>query len=353
MTAMNQPSAMQIGRRRAGDGCPVFIVMEVAQAHDGSLGTAHALIDVAARAGADAVKFQTHIAAAESTARECFRVAFSLQDKTRYAYWKRMEFTEEQWQGLADHAAARNLEFLSTPFSMEAVALLERIGMEAWKVGSGEIGNTVMLQRMARTGKPILLSSGMSAWAELDAAVALVKKAGNPLLVYQCCTQYPTPPAQVGLGLLGAIRDRYAVPVGLSDHSGTPCFGIAAAALGAASVEAHVTMSRYSFGPDVPASLTPEEFTDMVEGIRAVEASLRQTPDKDAVASELADLRRMFGKSIVASAAVPCGTVLTEGHLALKKPADGLPPSRMQDVIGRRTKRALHPDEALVEGDLE
>src|SRR5215467_15257875 len=147
------------------------IVAEVAQAHDGSLGTAHAFIDACARAGADAIKFQTHIASAESTPGEPWRVKFSRQDASRYDYWKRMEFTAEQWRGLAEHANERGLIFLSSAFSFAAVELLERLGMSAWKVGAGEVTNLPLLERMARTGKPVLLSSGMSTWAELDAAV--------------------------------------------------------------------------------------------------------------------------------------------------------------------------------------
>ena len=139
-----------------------MVIGEVSQSHDGSLGMAHAFIDAIAKAGADAVKFQTHIAAAESTPQEPWRVKFSKQDASRYDYWKRMEFTSEQWQGLADHAQEKGLIFLSSPFSVEAVGLLERIGMPAWKVASGEVNNKVLLDAMLKTRKPILLSSGMS-----------------------------------------------------------------------------------------------------------------------------------------------------------------------------------------------
>ena len=139
-----------------------MIVAEVAQAHDGSLGSAHAFIDAIANAGADAVKFQTHIAAAESTPAEPWRVKFSYQDATRYDYWKRMEFTEAQWLGLKNHAEERKLLFLSSPFSMEAVELLQRIGIRAWKIASGELTNVPMLGRIVESGLPIILSSGMS-----------------------------------------------------------------------------------------------------------------------------------------------------------------------------------------------
>src|SRR5574341_1605298 len=171
-----------------------LIIGEVAQAHDGSLGMAHAFIDAIANAGADAVKFQTHIAAAESTPGEPWRVKLSPQDATRYDYWKRMEFTEEQWGGLARHASERGLIFLSSAFSFEAVDLLNRIGVTAWKVGAGETTNLPMIERMARTGKPVILSSGMSTWAEMDAAVECVRKHEAPVAALQCTTAYPCPP---------------------------------------------------------------------------------------------------------------------------------------------------------------
>ena len=168
-----------------------FVIGEVGLAHDGSLGYAHAFIDEVARAGADAVKFQTHIAEAESTPSEPFRVAFSRQDASRYDYWKRMEFTESQWRELASHASERGLVFLSSPFSVEAVELLTRVGMAMWKVPSGEIGSVALLDAMISTGRPVLLSSGMSDLRELDAAVERVRRAGLPLAVLQCTTAYP------------------------------------------------------------------------------------------------------------------------------------------------------------------
>jgi N-acetylneuraminate synthase len=199
---------LKIGKRSVGDGCPIFVVGEVAQAHDGSLGTAHAFIDSIAASGADAVKFQTHIADAESSPRESFRVKFSKQDATRYDYWKRMEFTAEQWQGLHDHAIEKGLIFLSSPFSAEAVDLLEKIGMPAWKIASGEISNPLLLERIFRTRKPIILSTGLTEMTELDAIVKGIKARSIPLIILQCTTQYPVPPEKAGLNLIGEYRQR-------------------------------------------------------------------------------------------------------------------------------------------------
>jgi N-acetylneuraminate synthase len=330
-----------------------LIIGEIAQTHDGSLGTAHAYIDAVARAGADAIKFQTHIAAAESTPGEPWRVKFSRQDATRYEYWRRMEFTEEQWHGLAAHAAERGLRFLSSAFSFEAVELLERVGVPAWKVGAGETTNLPMIEQMARTGKPVILSSGMSTWAELDAAVACVRAASAPVAALQCTTAYPCPPEKLGLNLIAELRDRYACPVGLSDHSGTIYAGLAAATLGARLIEAHVTFSRECFGPDVAASLTTAELRQLVEGIRFIEAAQAHPVDKEAMAAELDPLRRTFTKSIVARRALPAGAVLAREDLALKKPGTGMPASRLPQVLGRRLRAALAADQMIQEQDLD
>ncbi len=330
-----------------------FIIGEVGLAHDGSLGLAHAYVDEVARGGADAVKFQTHIAEAESTPAEPFRVKFSRQDATRYDYWKRMEFTEAQWQGLADHARERRLVFLSSPFSREAVDLLTRVGMPMWKIASGEVSNLPLLDTMIATGRPILLSSGMSDVAEVDKAAERVRRAGLPLAVMQCTTAYPCPPERVGLNMLAFFRERYGCFVGLSDHSGTIYPAIAAATLGSDVIEVHVTMSRGMFGPDVPASVTIEELRQLVDGVRFVEKMRANPVDKDAIAGDMAPLRAIFTKSVVARTSLAAGTVLTGAHLAAKKPGTGIPAERVGDVIGRTLRRDIPADAVIREEDLE
>ena len=330
-----------------------LIIGEVGLAHDGSLGYAHAFIDEVARAGADAVKFQTHIAAAESTAAEPFRVNFSPKDATRYDYWKRLEFTETEWQGLANHARDHGLTFLSSPFSREAVQMLTRVGMTMWKIGSGGVSNLPLLDVMIATGRPILLSSGMSDIAELDKAVDRVRQAGLPLAVLQCTTAYPCPPERIGLNMISFFRERYECLSGLSDHSGTIYPGIAAAAIGADVVEVHVTMSRGMFGPDVPASVSMEELRLLVDGVRFVERMRAHPVDKDAAARDVAPLRDIFTKSLVAQGRLAAGTVLTETHLGMKKPGTGIPADRLSTVVGRRLRRSLEPDEQLRVDDLE
>lgn len=325
---------------------------EVAQAHEGSLGMAHAFIDAIADAGADAIKFQTHLAAAESTLDEPWRVKFSLQDATRFEYWRRMEFSESQWRDLKRHADERGLLFLSSPFSLEAVALLERVGVAAWKVASGEVRNTAMVERMAASGLPVLLSSGMSSLAELDAAVEQIIKHGAPLAVLQATSVYPCPPEKVGLNLLSVYRTRYRCAVGLSDHSGTVFPSLAAAVMGVEAIEVHVTLSREMFGPDVCASITTAELRQMVEGVRFIERMNCTPVDKDTLANELVPIRRLFTKSLALRMNLPAGTVLREEHLAVKKPGTGLSPTRLPELLGRRLAREVRSDALLQEADL-
>jgi N-acetylneuraminate synthase len=329
-----------------------MIVAEVAQAHDGSLGMAHAFIDAIANAGADAVKFQTHIAAAESTPGEPWRIKFSNQDASRYDYWKRMEFTEEQWHGLKRHADERGLIFLSSPFSSEAVDLLHRVGVEAWKVPSGETANTPMLDQMIATGLPILLSTGMSPLVEIDFAVNLVKDRGVPLVVLQCTTAYPCPSEKVGLNLIPFFRERYGCAVGLSDHSGTIYPGLAATTLGIQVMEVHATLSREMFGPDVPASITTTELRLLVEGIRFIEKMMANPVDKEAMAQDTEELRRAFTKSIVARKNLKAGRLLGKDDLTLKKPGTGIPATRLPEIIGRRLRRPVAADTVISEEDL-
>jgi N-acetylneuraminate synthase len=330
-----------------------LIVGEVAQSHDGSLGMAHSFIDAIANAGADAVKFQTHIAAEESTPDEPWRIKFSPQDETRYEYWQRMEFTKEQWAGLKQHCDERGVLFLSTPFSEAAADILSEIGMRVWKIASGEVGNIPLMEKISAFGQPVILSSGMSGWDELDAAVESVRRNGSPLAVLQCTSAYPCAPEKVGLNVLSELRERYVASVGLSDHTGNIYAGLAAVTLGAEVLEVHVALSREMFGPDVPASLTTGELRQLVEGTRQIERMLETVVDKDLAANELSELRSIFTKSLVARKDIAAGTTLTAEHLKLKKPGTGLPASSVPDLIGRRVKNPVKENALLLLQDID
>ncbi len=336
-----------------GNGNPTFVIAEIAQAHDGSLGMAHAYIDAVAKTGANAIKFQTHIAEAESTPSEKFRINCFPQDATRFDYWKRMEFSKNQWRGLADHAKDNGLVFLSSPFSMEAVELLEELNIAAWKIGSGETGNLPMLRKIGETGKPILLSTGMSSWAEIDEAVSTVRGTGADFAVFQCTTSYPCPPEKIGLNIISELLTRYDCPVGLSDHSGTIFPGLAAVSLGARLLEIHTVFSKECFGPDVKSSITTSQLGQLVQGIRFIESALSFPIDKDKQSVELEELRRLFGKSLYARQRLPKGHLLSIDDISLKKPGTGIPAKRLNDVLGKRLTKSYAADEQLREIDFE
>ena len=349
---MRSSEQFAVGPHNVGAG-RCLVIAEVGLVHEGSLGLAHMFIDAIADQGADAVKFQTHIAEAEGTAEEQFRVKFSRQDATRGDYWRRTAFTPEQWSGLAAHARERSLTFLSTPFSLEGADLLRRIGVAAWKVASGETNNRPLLENLAADGLPVLLSTGMSDWPEIEAAARWVRAAGAPLGVFQCTTAYPCPPERIGLNVLADISGRIGCPVGLSDHSGKPFAGFAAAALGLDMIEVHVTMSRYMFGPDVAASLSLDELRTLVEGIRWIEAAKASAVDKDQEAAGLADMRRLFNKSVVARHALAKGSVIRLEDLSVKKPGTGIPAARLAELVGRCLTTDVPADAILLPNQIE
>jgi len=332
---------------------PVIIIAEVGQAHEGSLGMAHSYIDAAAEIGVDIVKFQTHIADAESSSFEPFRTKFSFEDKTRYDYWKRMEFTVEQWRGLKEHCDSVGVEFMSTPFSCAAVELLENISVKRYKIGSGDTSNLLMLSRIIQTRKPIILSSGMSSLDELDKVTTLLRKSDAEFSILQCTTKYPTEPEDIGLNIIQELRERYCCKVGFSDHSGTIYPGIAAAALGAEVIEAHLVFDKRMFGPDATSSLTVGEFTELVRGVRFIERSTSNPIDKSK-ACESAEMKQIFEKSIAVNRDLPAGATIILEYLESKKPlGKGHPSSAFPDLIGKKIIRPLEKWEFISVKDLE
>jgi N-acetylneuraminate synthase len=340
-----------VGQVPIGPDAEVFIIAEVGNAHDGSLNFAHAFIDAIAPTGAHAIKFQTHIAAAESTPAEPFRVKFSYADDTRYDYWRRLEFTPSQWAGLKRHAEEAGLIFLSSPFSPAAVELLTNLGVAAWKVPSGETNNAPLLEMMLATGKPLLISTGMSSLTEVDRVVGLCQQRRAEHLIFHCTSSYPCPPEMVGLNIITEFLASYDCPIGLSDHSGDIFAGLAAVTLGVQALEVHVTLSRDAFGPDVPASLTPLELGRLVAGAGSIRAMLAQPRSKDDLAAQLEPMRRLFSKSLVYGADLPAGTVLGPGHLLGKKPGTGLPVAEMPQFYGLRLRNLVKKDQQVSPAD--
>jgi N,N'-diacetyllegionaminate synthase len=327
----------------------VYVIAEVGSVHDGSFGNAQRLIDVAIGCGADAVKFQTHLPAAE-TLRDAPMPSY-FKGEPRFEYFARTGFSLEQWKKLAQHATAGGIEFMSSPFSAEAVAMLEDIGISRYKIPSGEVSNLPMLEVIAKTGKPVFLSSGMSSWAELDAAVATIRRHHNNLWVMQCTSSYPCPPEHVGLNVLGEMKARWDVPVGYSDHSMENNACLAAVALGATVVEKHLTFSRAMYGSDAKHSAEPAQFTSLVKGIREITAMLENPVDKNDL-SAFREMKEIFEKSVVSTRDIAAGSVITLEMLGIKKPGSGIPAARLNDVVGSVAKVDIKSDSLIRETDL-
>ena len=324
-----------------------YIIAEVSQNHDGSLGQAHAYIDAVADCGADAIKFQTHIAEEESTILEPFRVKFSYEDRTRYDYWKRMEFTPEQWKGLYNHAIERGLDFLSSPFSIKALKMLDDIGIPAWKFGSGEIFNDVLFKKALETKKPIIISTGLSTIGDIDQYIEKIKSSGNEFIIMHCTTAYPTKPEQIDLNMIQTLQNKYGMNIGLSDHSATIYPSLSAITLGARVIEVHVTMSKYMFGPDVKASVTLEQLKQIVEGSEYIHIMLENKGTRDKLSKSAQELKLMFSKSIYIKKELQPGDIITEENLAIKKPYIGLDSAEYYSVIGKKVNKHLNKDDPL------
>jgi len=311
----------------------LLIIAEVGSVHDGSFGNAKKLIELASHCGADVVKFQTHIASSETLpdapAPSYFR------GEPRYSYFERTGFSEEQWMGLRRHALESNIGFLSSPFSIDAVELLERIGIERYKIPSGEVTNLPMLQRIAETGKHIYLSSGMSDWTELDSAVNTILKVHDKITVMQCASEYPCTEENVGLNVIGEMKERYGLQIGYSDHTRDNYAAYAAAALGAEVIEKHLTFSRFMYGSDAANSAEPKQFAGLVRGLKSIERMRSVSVDKSDN-TKYADMKRIFEKSIVAAENINQGSIIEREAIAFKKPGTGIPPSKIDNVIGRR-----------------
>jgi N-acetylneuraminate synthase len=331
-----------------------FIIAEIGQAHDGSLGILHSYIDALAETGIDAIKFQTHIAEAESSSAEPFRVNFSFEDATRYDYWQRMSFTKEQWREIKKHCEEVGLEFMSSPFSQAAVDLLEEIGVTRYKIGSGEVNNFLMLEKIAKTGKAIILSSGMSSFSEIEEAVDFLTPFGNDLTILQCTTSYPTPAERVGLNVISELKQRFpTLKIGLSEHTAQIYTGIAAVALGAEVLEFHAVFDRRMFGPDAKSSLEIDEIKQLVEGVRFLEKSLQNPIDKSDN-SEYTGLKKIFEKTLAVNKDLPVGHVLTFDDLEAKKPAQmGISAAEFREVIGKKLIIEKKKWEFLREGEFQ
>jgi N,N'-diacetyllegionaminate synthase len=343
-----------IGDRILGGG-PVFVIAEAGVNHDGDPNVAHALVDEAADAGADCVKFQTFdpsaLAAADAPTAEYQRAA-GVGDSDQRAMLTRLALPLDAWPALQAHAAERGIVFLSSPFDAPSADLLDRLGVPAFKVASGELTNIPFLVSLAHRGRPLLVSTGMADMLEVAAALDAIADSGDPpVALLHCVSSYPADPTDANLRAIATMRATFGVPVGWSDHTTGLELPLAAVAAGAALIEKHLTLDRTRPGPDHRASLEPAAFRDMVAGIRLVEGAMG-SGDKVPAAAERA-IAALARKSLHWGGSLPAGAVVADGDVVAMRPGTGLRPARLRSVVGRTTLRAVRAGSPVDEADLE
>jgi len=348
-----QPLTVQIGDRLIGPNQPVFVIAEAGVNHNGEVKLAKALIDVAVDAGADAVKFQTFHADLLATA-EAPKAAYQLEttaaEESQIEMLRKLELSTDAHRELRAYCNERGIAFLSTPFDERAVDFLDDLGVPAFKISSGDLTNSPLLEHAAAKGKPIILSTGMSELAEVIEAVSVLNSAGceNPILLH-CVTNYPANPAEVNLRAMQTMRSAFNLPVGFSDHTEGIDVAVAAVALGACVIEKHFTLDRSLPGPDHRASLEPAELRHLVQSVRRVEAALgngRKVPS----ASEI-ETAAVARRSLVAAIDIRAGATLEREMITLRRPGTGIPPSAIPTLVGRRALREI-PAGALLTSDM-
>lgn len=338
-----------IGSHKVGAGSPSFLILEAGVNHNGDLDRALALVDAAAAAGADAVKFQTFrtselVTAAATKAEYQRRTTAGAEDQADML--RRLELGEAEHRALIDRCHATGILFLSTPYDRASVDLLVRLGVAALKIASTDTTNVPFLEYCARTGLPLFVSTGMSTIAEVDSAVSASRRGGcRALVLLHCTSEYPAPAAEANLRAMETLHRCFGVPVGFSDHTEGIDLAPVAVALGASVIEKHFTLSRALPGPDHAASIEPAEATEMIRSIRRAEAALGDGV-KTVVSSEAAN-KSVMQKSLVAARDLRVGETLTAEMLAAKRPATGLPPAMLPLLVGARLKRDLARDTRL------
>lgn len=326
----------------------VLIIAEVGSVHDGSFGNALKLAELAQQLGADAVKFQTHIADQETLPDAPSPGYFSAEN--RFDYFTRTGFSLEQWKQLKAHCDELGIEFISSPFSELAVQWLHEIGVSRFKIPSGEVTNLPMLDAINQLGRPTLLSSGMSDWQELDAAVAALDKVDLTLL--QCTSMYPCSNEKVGLNVIPEMSQRYNKAIGFSDHTQQNYAAFAAVSMGAVCIEKHLTFSNAMYGSDAPLAAEPDVFADMVKGVRAITEIWQHQINKDDV-SDFNDMKKVFEKSIVAATDIKKGDKITADMLAYKKPGTGVSAADYRLVIGKTALFDITADAMIQKTDIK
>jgi sialic acid synthase SpsE len=345
-----------IGARGVGPGHRCYVIAEAGANHNRDLPTALRLIEVAAEAGADAVKFQTYTAEGlysrhTPDIKYLKEKGLVSDQETVWELIKRVEIPWEWHADLARHAAASGIAFFSTPFEEAAVDVLEEVGVPAYKIASYEVNHLPLIERVARTGKPMLISTGMASLGDIERALDTASAAGaRDLLVMHCAVNYPPRFADLNLRAITTMLGAFDIPIGWSDHTPGHTADVVAVTLGACAIEKHFTLSRNQTGPDHPFALEPAELTAMVSAIHEAEEALGSSVKR--VTDAEADLFRLGRRSLVAARDVPAGGELSRGDIAVKRPGFGIPVDALQQVVGRHVRHDVVADQVLEWDDL-
>jgi sialic acid synthase SpsE len=346
---MTLPSEFEIGGRPVGGEYPTYVIAEAGANHNRDLGVARELIDVAAEAGADAVKFQTYSGdRIYSKKTPKFEYLSELTDKSPAELLEEISLPRE-WQGeLAEHARSRGIHWFSAPFDHEAVEELDALDVPVLKIASYEIVDLPLIRRAAETGRPLFVSTGMAVLGEIEDALTAAREGGAAGVgLMQCTSVYPAPPERANLRAMETMRRAFGVPVGLSDHTTGIAVPIAAAALGAAFVEKHFTLDRSMEGPDHPFAVEPAELTAMVAGIREAQAALGDGQKSGPSQEERKEMYTLARRSLILTRDLPAGSVLERDMITVKRPGYGIAPKHLEHVIGRTLKVDAEEDDIL------
>lgn len=350
---VSNAGAFELGGVSVGRG-RCFVIAEAGVNHNGDLSIAHRLIDIAADAGADAVKFQTFIPeqlVSPGTPKAEYQIVQTGSDEDQLEMLRRFVLPLEAYQQLAAHAAERRLVFLSTPFDAQSADLVESLGVPAFKIPSGEITNFPFLSYLARKGKPLLVSTGMSSLPEVAAAVGFLRKEGaTALALFHCVSSYPAPAWECNLEAMRTMRLAFGLPVGWSDHTVGTLISSAAVAAGAELIEKHFTLDRTLPGPDHSSSLEPSELRQLVEATRTIDEALG-TGEKALVSSEHGNIQ-LVRRSLYLQRSVAAGDQLQPADLIALRPAHGISPARIHEVVGRTARVPLAAGTLLDETSL-
>lgn len=332
----------------------ITIIAEAGVNHNGSMELAKQMVDQAKAAGADYIKFQTfqpEKLVSKYAEKAEYQKKTTGSEENQLQMLKKLALSQDDFRELKAYCEQAGIGFISTPFDLDSIDFLESLDMDFWKIPSGEITNLPYLIRIAKTGRPIVMSTGMCQMEEVEDALKWLKESGaGDITLLHCNTQYPTPMEDVNLNAMHSLRRQFHLPAGYSDHTEGIEVPIAAAALGAVVIEKHFTLDKTMEGPDQAASLSPEELTAMVRAIRNIENALG-SGEKGVTPSEMAN-RAAARKSIVAAGNIRKGDIFSESNLAIKRPGDGISPMRWFDVLGKAAKRDYSEDELIAEEEL-